>query len=513
MRSMEFVLFAAAAVFQLAAMIFALLMTRIRTKQRPWQILFLALLLMFVFRVIHVISVERGWPPVGGKITSAAALLISILIFASLFSIRKLALAERMAERMTRESEERERAARMLAESQGRIKDEFLATLSHELRTPLNAIVGWTDLIRRSTDDRQTVVEGIEVIHRNAQAQTRLIDDLLDMSRIISGKMRLDIQQIHPGPVIDAAIEATNPAAQAKGVRIRKVLDPLAGPVSGDPGRLGQIIWNLLSNAIKFTPRGGVVEVLLERVNSHVEISVADNGEGIPPEFLPFVFERFRQADSSTTRKHFGLGLGLAISKNLVELHGGQIRATSAGTGKGATFTVSLPIRIANLAEVDRSHPAAANKSPAGEPLETELQGIAVLVVDDDADARELIARLLQARRATVSVASSAEEAHKLIALGDPDVIVSDIGMPGQDGYQFIRELRRGGVRTPAIALTAFARSEDRMRALQAGYQMHLAKPVQPAELITVVGSVTGRLLPDTEVFVEISGNFVPPAG
>lgn len=505
MRSMEFVFYITAAVFQLAAMIFALLMTRIRTKQRPWQILFLALLLMFIFRVMHVITTERGWPPISGKITSAAALIISVLIFASLFSIRKLALAERLAIRRIKESEERERSARMLAESQGRIKDEFLATLSHELRTPLNAIVGWTDLIRRSADDRQTVAEGIEIIHRNAQAQTRLIDDLLDMSRIISGKIRLDIQQVHPVSLIQAAIEAADPAALGKGVRMRKVLDPLAGPVSGDSGRLQQIVWNLLSNAIKFTPRGGVVEVILERVNSHLEISVSDNGEGIPPEFLPFVFERFRQADSSTTRKHFGLGLGLAISKNLVELHGGQITAKSPGPGEGATFTVLLPIRIANLAESGRSHPTASDKSMTPEPLAAELHGIQVLVVDDDADARELIARLLQARQATVSVASSAEEAHKLIANGHPDVIVSDIGMPGQDGYQFIRELRKAGVRTPAIALTAFARSEDRMRALQSGYQMHLAKPVQPAELITVVGSVTGRFGPRPEESVGVS--------
>ena len=394
-----------------------------------------------------------------------------------------------------------EQAARLEVERTSRMKDEFLATLSHELRTPLNAILGWSQLLRREShaeNDKQTLDEGLSVIERNARAQTQLIEDLLDMSRIVSGKIRLDVQPVQVASFINAAIETVMPAADAKGIRIHKVLDGYAGPVSGDPNRLQQVVWNLLSNAIKFTPRGGRIQVLLERVNSHIEISVADSGQGIRPEFLPHVFERFRQADASTTRSHGGLGLGLSIVKQLVELHGGTIRAASPGEGQGSTFTVLLPVQVVHQApgEPGRAHPRAARtSSPAADC--SSLAGLKVLVVDDDADARTLIRKLLEECDATVLTAASASEALPLIETEKPDVLLSDIGMPETDGYDFLRQVRalgpeRGG-KIPAIALTAFARSEDRTRALLSGFMVHVAKPVEPQELVATVASVAGR--------------------
>lgn len=380
------------------------------------------------------------------------------------------------------------------AEAANRLKDEFLATLSHELRTPLNAILGWARILGTGSVEAEDLKEGLEVIERNAKVQVQIIEDLLDISRIVSGTMRLDVQRVNLSEVIDAAITAVTPAADAKGVRIQKVLDPLAGAVSGDPNRLQQIVWNLLTNAVKFTPKGGRVQVLLERVNSHVEISVIDNGVGIRPEFLPHIFERFSQADSSTTRRHGGLGLGLAIVKQLTELHGGSVRAKSPGEGQGSTFVVDLPITVLHEAPPEKVRP---KEEQPGEYdcAERPLTGIRVLVVDDEPDARQLVRRVLSECGADVAVAESAAAAVQLVESFRPDILVSDIGMPEQDGYDLIREVRRrvAAKTLPAVALTAFARSEDRRRALLAGFQTHVAKPVDPAELVAVVASLVER--------------------
>lgn len=390
-----------------------------------------------------------------------------------------------------------ERAARSEAERIGRMKDEFLATLSHELRTPLNAILGWSQLLQHDPPSAAMLGEGLEVIERNARVQTQLINDLLDMSRIISGKLRLDVQQVELASVINAAVDSVRPSAEFKQIRLHKVLDPLSGPVSGDPNRLQQVVWNLLSNAIKFTPKGGTVEVLLERIDSHVEITVSDTGQGIAPDFLPHVFDRFRQADSSTTRHQGGLGLGLAIVKQLAELHGGRISAKSRGEGLGATFTVILPLSVARHSSERRGQPTPSEGVARLDHEQVSLEGVTVLVVDDEADARELIRRLLAERQAHVLVAESADRGLEILRTEKPDLILSDIGMPEKDGYEFIRTIRKlpstEGGRTPAIALTAFARSEDRTRAMMAGYQVHLSKPVEAQELVATVGSLTGR--------------------
>jgi PAS domain S-box-containing protein len=415
----------------------------------------------------------------------------------------------RLYERIKRAAEEREqflhaeRAARAEAERASLVKDEFLATLSHELRTPLNAILGWTQILRNRVGHDEELSEGLSVIERNTRVQTQLIEDLLDMSRIISGKIRLDVQQVDLQDVVKAAVASVRHSADAKGIRLQVVLDPLAGPVRGDPGRLQQCFWNLLSNAIKFTPKGGRVQVTLERVNSHLEACVIDNGEGIKPEFLPHLFERFRQADASSTRKHGGLGLGLSIVKQLVELHGGQVRAKSAGEGQGATFCIELPLMVVHAPpEPAREHPRGsslhAGKAEGGMPTDhPSLAGLTVLAVDDEPDALQLVKRLLESCGARVIVASSAREGLDLLVTHRPDMILSDIGMPGEDGYDFMRKVRalpgdQGG-RTPAAALTAFARAEDRTRALRAGYQTHVAKPVESTELTAVVASLATR--------------------
>lgn len=388
-----------------------------------------------------------------------------------------------------------ERAARSEAERMNLVKDEFLATLSHELRTPLNAILGWSQLLRMGGVKAEELSEGLDAIERNARTQTQLIDDLLDMNRIVSGKIRLDVQWTDLGGVVEAAVQSVRPSAEAKNIRLRSILDPLAGPVAGDPTRLQQIVWNLLSNAIKFTPKGGNVDVMLERVNSHLEITVHDSGMGIHPDFLPYVFDRFRQADGSTSRSYGGLGLGLSIVKNLVELHGGTIRAKSAGEGQGATFIVNLPLAPFRSGE-RREHPT----TPSTRPVDCEtvhLGGIKVLVVDDEPDARTLIRRVLTQCQAEVITASNAEEGLALLRSQRPDVLISDIGMPETDGYQFLRLVRQlpadEGGKTPAIALTAFARSEDRTRAMMAGYQVHVAKPIEAQELLATVGNLAGR--------------------
>ncbi len=388
-----------------------------------------------------------------------------------------------------------ERAARVEVERTSRMKDEFLATLSHELRTPLNAILGWTQLMKRDQQDPEMLSEAISVIERNVRAQTQLIEDLLDMSRIISGNVRLDVQRVELSEIINAAMEGVKPTAETKGVRLEKVIDRLVGPVSGDPGRLQQVLWNLLTNAVKFTPKGGKVRVLAEVMQSHVEISVADTGEGISPDFLPHLFERFSQADGSAKRKHTGLGLGLSIVKNLVEWHGGTVRANSRGEGQGATFIIQLPLRVAKSSEGDE-HPPHLRMSLSGLAVECarpNLRGIKVLVVEDEADATEFVRRFLVECEAVLALAASAAEAQKLLLTFKPDVIVSDIGMPQKDGYEFICDVRKQGLTTPAVALSAYARAEDRIRSAQTGYQTHLAKPVEPAELLAVIASLAGR--------------------
>jgi PAS domain S-box-containing protein len=391
-----------------------------------------------------------------------------------------------------------EQEARQEAESANRLKDEFLATISHELRTPLTAILGWAHLLRAGHLDGTSGNHALETIERNARAQAQLIDDLLDVSRIITGKLRLDVRQIDPASFIESAIESLHPAAEAKDIRVQKVMDTGVVSVAGDPARLQQVVWNLLSNAIKFTPKGGRVQVRLERVNSHLEIVVSDTGVGIKAEFLPHVFDRFRQADQATTRQHGGLGLGLAIVRHLVELHGGTIQAESAGEEHGATFTVRLPIvpvyQKENFAE--RVHPAASDTLPSFECPE-KLDGLKILVVDDESDTRELLRVGLEHCGAEVLVAGSAKEALEAIETSRPEILISDIGMPDEDGYELIKKVRalpagRGG-KTPAIALTAYARTEDRLRALRSGYQMHMPKPVELAELVAVITSLVQR--------------------
>ena len=390
---------------------------------------------------------------------------------------------------------EAERSARMAAQRATRIKDEFLATLSHELRTPLSAILGWTQiLLKGQASGAADQQRAIQVIDRNARAQVQLIDDLLDLSSILAGKIRLDLQQVSLSDVVQAAIDSARPTAEAKDVRLISLLDSSHTRVNADSARLQQVVWNLLTNAIKFTPRGGQVQVLVQRVNSHVELSVSDTGAGIPASFLPQVFDRFSQSDSSTTRTHGGLGLGLAICKQLVDLHAGTIRASSPGEGLGATFVVDLPISLMQ-AEEEREHPAVEVDSTDATPL-PKLEGVHAFIVDDEPDARELLKRVLEHQGAIVTVFVSADEALAALKATRPGIIVSDVGMPGMDGYQMIRSLRAAEARDsriPALALTAFARAEDRKRALVAGFQAHLAKPFDVGELVLLVADLVGR--------------------
>ena len=386
--------------------------------------------------------------------------------------------------------------ARAEAEVANRAKDEFLATLSHELRTPLTAILGWTRIMRREKVDEPTRERGLEVIERNVRAQARLIEDVLDVSRIITGKMQLNVHRVEMRGAIDAAIESVRPAAEAKKIAIVPLVEGAAA-IMGDAERLQQVVWNLLSNAIKFTPSGGRIDVCLRSSGHDVELEVADSGKGILPEFLPYVFDRFRQADSSSTRAHGGLGIGLALVRHLVELHGGTVQARSGGEGRGSTFSISLPVAgpAAEPGEVGPVPAATVSRaSLSGLPT---LDGLRVLVVDDEADARDLLGVILRGRGAVVDVVGSAADALDAIARALPDVMVSDISMPESDGYHLIRELRARGERdggaTPAVALTAYARSQDRERALAAGFQLHLAKPVEPDDLIVAVAELAGR--------------------
>ncbi|HUR26537.1 MAG TPA: ATP-binding protein, partial [Planctomycetota bacterium] len=387
---------------------------------------------------------------------------------------------------------EAERTARAEAERVSFMKDEFLATLSHELRTPLNAIVGWSQVLRsRPTLDSESL-EGLAIIDRNAKLQAQLIEDLLDMSRINSGKVRLDVERVDILDIVKAAIASVRHAAESKGLELHGALDPYVGPVWGDPRRLQQCVSNLLSNAIKFTPRSGRIEVTLARIGSNVGITVADNGQGIAPEFLPHVFERFRQADASTTRFHGGLGLGLSIVKSIVEMHGGRVSATSPGLGKGASFRVELPVMV--FADPLWQRPRRDATTSSASPAIASLKGITVLAVDDEPDARGLIKRILEDCGARVLVADSALHALIVIREERPDVLLSDLSMPAEDGYALIRQVRlldrEHGRDTPAAALSALARPEDRALAIEAGYQAHLSKPVQPTELSALVATL-----------------------
>ena len=417
------------------------------------------------------------------------------------WSIVLLSRSEAVREKVERERERllrSEQDARLQAEQANRMKDEFLSVLSHELRTPLNAILGWSEILRVKAVDEE-LIQGLEVIERNTRVQVKIVEDLLDMSRIINGKLHLELQPVDLARVIDAAMQSMQPAAAARGVVLKKAIEPDAGQLTGDPNRLQQVVWNLLSNAIKFTPRAGAVTVSLARAHSSIVISVTDTGSGISGDFLPYVFERFRQADGSTTRRFGGLGLGLAIVKHLSELHGGKVNAHSPGAGLGSTFTVSLPITpiAAEPAVLNSSTGVLLNASP----LAPMLSGLRVLVVDDEADSRAMVKHLLESRSAIATLAGSVEEAIDLFSSTDAgrsfDVLVSDIGMPQRDGLDLIRTLRKlphnqGGL-TPAVALTAYARSDERTRALLAGFDMHLAKPVDPGELCAIVAKLASR--------------------
>jgi PAS domain S-box-containing protein len=389
------------------------------------------------------------------------------------------------------------RVARAEAEMANRAKDDFLAVLSHELRTPLNAVFGYARLLQAKQLDEDGRARAVDAIVRNTNAQVQLIDELLDVSRVISGKLRLDLRSVDLGKVVEAALDTVRPAADTKGLRIQAVLDPDAGPVAGDPDRLQQVVCNLLMNAVKFTPGDGRIQVRLQRVNSHVEIVVSDTGEGIAPNVLPFIFDRFRQGDSSSTRRHGGLGLGLALVKHLVELHGGQVAAHSDGVGRGATFLVNLPLSIAKLPSHESLLLHSMSRSRTTEIGEARLDGIRIIVVDDDKDSGELMTTILNSAGAVVRGCRSASEALNAVREWQPDVLVSDIEMPDEDGYWLISKVRALdtviGRKLPAVALTAHGRREDRIRSLTAGYSMHVAKPVDPGEFTTVIASLAGR--------------------
>lgn len=401
-----------------------------------------------------------------------------------------------VAMRQRNEYEDAILLAKKEAEAATLAKDEFLSVVSHELRTPLNAILGWAGILQNDQSNAEIFKKGLDTIRRNAKIQTQLIEDILDFSRIISGKLRLEVRQINLTEIVENAIDVVTPAANAKNIRIQTVLDS-SGIVFGDPDRLQQVLWNLLTNAVKFTPKGGRIQIRMQRINSSVEISVSDTGKGISADFLPYIFERFQQQDKTKSRRHDGLGLGLAITYRIIELHGGTIRAESPGEGLGATFTVNLPITIVHRKESPvsaKSDPtilSAEDQFPSGYSM--RLDGFRILIIDDEADARELIKFILTQQGASVTVASSVSEAVEKLQLLAPDLVISDIEMPDEDGFSLIAKLnefnRQRKQKIPAIALTAHTQPNDRLKILSAGYQMHLAKPVEPAELLTVVGN------------------------
>ncbi|HZP42623.1 MAG TPA: response regulator [Candidatus Binatia bacterium] len=384
------------------------------------------------------------------------------------------------------------------AREANRLKDEFLATLSHELRTPLTSILAWARLLRAGTLDPAAMSRGLEVIERNARAQAKLIEDALEMSRIITGKVHLELRALDPAAVVQAALDAIAPTAEARGVTVTAALERLGDVVLGDPDRLQQVMWNLLSNAIKFTPKDGRVHVGLSRTASTVEIAVSDTGRGIDPAFLPHVFEPFRQADSSTTRAHGGLGLGLAIVRHLVELHGGTVRAESAGDGHGAVFAVRLPLATgdARRRRLEESHPQPADDLDGEDAHLPRLDDVRILLVEDEPDARDVLTTILDQAGASVTAVASAPAAFAAMEERVPDVLLSDIGLPGEDGYALIRRVRAlppaAGGSVPAIALTAYARLEDRARALAAGYDAHIPKPIEPRRFLATLGELLG---------------------
>jgi signal transduction histidine kinase/CheY-like chemotaxis protein len=490
----------------------------IRRTDIPFpKVIWLFVSFIFACGTTHLIEAVIFWQPVyrfagwvklftalvsWGTVVALVQIVPQVLHFPGLAKLNKELMTEvevrKRIEGELRRSEERlgdllgsERQARSDAERANRVKEEFLSTVSHELRTPLNAILGYAQLLLRSDDDAH---EGLRIIERNAKAQAQLIDDLLDMSRIIAGKVRLTVAPVDLADVVAGALDALRPTADAKNIRLDAVVGPQGMLVLGDAARLQQVAWNLVSNAIKFTPRGGRVEVRLARADSHVAISVSDTGEGIAPEVLPLVFDRFQQADSSSTRRHGGLGLGLSIVKHLVELHGGSVRAASDGVGRGACFTVELPLRVVPADGGENGAPATSDVRLSAD---FTLQGARVLVVDDDPQSLAVIKQLLGEFDAEVETAGSVDEALAVFHQRPPDVLLSDIGMPGRDGYDLARAVRglpeSAGGKVPAAALTAFARSEDRKRALLAGYQAHITKPVDASELAIVVAALIGR--------------------
>lgn len=390
-----------------------------------------------------------------------------------------------------------ERHARSEAETANRLKDEFLATVSHELRTPLNAILGWANLLRTGKLNSGKIQEALETVERNARSQAQIIEDLLDVSRIITGKLKLDIRPLNAAALVKSAVDSISPAAEAKDIVIKTNIADGTTEIAGDSARLQQVLWNLLSNAVKFTPRGGAIEIGVKRESSNLVVSVGDTGSGIAPEFLPYVFDRFRQADGTTTRHFGGLGLGLAIVKHLVEQHGGNVRAESEGKGKGAVFILNLPLLSRSQTNGKPPNRDIYDENNSDSAIEKSLTGLNVLVVDDEIDALELIKIFLETSGAQVSTAQSVAQALENIKQSAPDVIVSDIGMPGVNGYEFIENVRRlapeKGGKIPAIALTAYARNEDRLEALRYGFQTHIAKPVEMNELITTVASLATR--------------------
>jgi PAS domain S-box-containing protein len=386
--------------------------------------------------------------------------------------------------------------ARGEADTANRAKDEFLTVLSHELRTPLNAVYGWARMLRNGQLDAETTTRAVDAITRNAEAQSRLIDDLLDVSRIVAGKMRLEFRSIDLRAVVEAAVDAVRPAAEAREIRLETVLDPQAGPVQGDADRLQQIIWNLVMNAVKFTPKAGRIQIVVQRVKSAVEIMVTDTGLGIRPEVLPHIFERFRQGDSGSTREKTGLGIGLALVRHLTELHGGTVSAESAGEGKGATFRVHLPLAPSALLGSKADQTVSVPKPTSIGP---SLSGLRVLVVDDDIDALTLVSTMLTTAGAQTRTSTSAAEALPCVRSWRPHLLISDIEMPGEDGYALIRKVRAlepsDGGQTPAIALTAYGRPEDRIRSVSAGYNRHVVKPADPAELSMVIHGLAAESL------------------
>jgi PAS domain S-box-containing protein len=398
---------------------------------------------------------------------------------------------KRRAERKRDSLLELEQEARREAERLNRVRDEFLAVVSHELRTPLTAIAGWSELLKSGPWDEERVRKGLEIIARNARSQTQLIDDILDVSRIIAGKVRVTRKPVLVRSVIEAALDTVRPVAETKDIHVEVTIAPDVDTLLGDEARLQQVVWNLLSNAVKFTPKGGRVDVGVEQVENHVVVSVTDTGQGISPAFLPVIFDRFRQADSSAARAQKGLGLGLAIVRYLVDLHAGTAHAESEGEGRGSKFVVRIPIRAAIPNGVGDE--ADSERLPAPLPFSAGgalLQGLRTLVVDDEPDARELLALILEQHGAKVIVVGSAAAAIDVLSCAVPDVLICDIGMPHEDGYAFVRRLREQGEpldRLPAIALTAYARLEDRHRALAAGFQLHLPKPIDSTELVASI--------------------------